>query len=139
MASLLPMVLSLPRREHTPCAFRQVFSDNIQQAISPEERSQIFVNKNHNSYSFNFIARTQVTSLPTSRIRIRELPSISIEKRPGLLSFLKRLPVYFSFEGTAGGMSRKETVEDLVAFRAEIGGEPIISPSLVQRWTFIHA
>ena len=26
-------------------AFRQVFSDNIQQAISPEERSQVFVNK----------------------------------------------------------------------------------------------
>jgi LPS-assembly protein len=117
-------------------AFRQVFSDTIQQAISPEERSQVFVNKNHNSYSFNFITRTQVTSLPTSRIRIRELPSISIEKRPGLLSFLKRLPVYFSFEGTAGGMSRKETVEDLTAFRAEVGGDPIISPSLVQRLDF---
>ncbi|HEX4899254.1 MAG TPA: LPS assembly protein LptD, partial [Pyrinomonadaceae bacterium] len=117
-------------------AYRQVFSDNIQQAISPEERSQVFVNKNHGSYSFNFLARTQVTSLPTSRIRIRELPSISIEKRPGLLSFLKRLPVYFSFEGTAGGMSRKETVEDLIAFRAEVGGEPIISPSLVQRLDF---
>ena len=117
-------------------AYRQVFSDNIQQAISPEERSQVFVNKNHGSYSFNFLARTQVTSLPTSRIRIRELPSISIEKRPGLLSFLKRLPVYFSFEGTAGGMSRKETVEDLIAFRAEVGGEPIIAPSLVQRLDF---
>ena len=117
-------------------AYRQVFSDNIQQAISPEERSQVFVNKNHNSYSFNFITRTQVTSLPTSRIRIRELPGISIEKRPGLLSFLKRIPVYFSFEGTAGGMSRKETVEDLTAFRSEVGGEPIISPSLVQRLDF---
>ena len=117
-------------------AFRQVFSDTIQQAISPEERSQVFVNKNHNSYSFNFIARTQVTSLPTSRIRIRELPSISIEKRPGLLSFLKNLPLYFSFEGDAGGMSRKETVEDLVAFRTQAGGDPIISPSLVQRLDF---
>lgn len=117
-------------------AFRQVFSDTIQQAISPEERSQVFVNKNHNSYSFNFIARTQVTSLPTSRIRIRELPSISIEKRPGLLSFLKRLPIYFSFEGTAGGMSRKETVEDLTAFREQVGGEPIVSPSMVQRLDF---
>jgi LPS-assembly protein len=117
-------------------AFRQVFSDNIQQAISPEERSQVFVNRNHNSYSFNFIARTQVTSLPTSRIRIRELPSISIEKRPGLLSFLKKLPIYFSFEGNAGGMSRKETVEDPVSFRIEAGGDPIISPSLVQRLDF---
>lgn len=117
-------------------AFRQIFSDSIQQAISPEERSQVFVNKNHGNYSFNFLARTQVTSLPTSRIRIRELPSISIEKRPGLLSFIKKLPVYFSFEGTAGGMSRKETVEDPVAFADEVGGDAIISPSLVQRLDF---
>src|SRR4030095_15825305 len=33
-------------------AFRQVFSDNIQQAISPEETSQVFINKNHDEYSF---------------------------------------------------------------------------------------
>ncbi len=64
-------------------AFRQVFSDNIQQAISPEETSQVFVNKDHNEYSFNFLARTQVTSLTNARIRIRQLPSISIDKRPG--------------------------------------------------------
>lgn len=117
-------------------AFRQIFSDSIQQAISPEERSQVFVNKNHSDYSFNLLARTQVTSLPTSRIRIRELPGITIEKRPSLLSFLKKLPVYFSFEGGAEGLSRKESVDDLVAFRNEVGGDPIISPSMVQRFDF---
>lgn len=114
-------------------SFRQVFSDNIQQAISPEERSQVFVNKNHSDYSFNFLARTQVTSLPTSRIRIRELPSITIEKRPSPLSFLKKLPIYFSFEGGAEGVSRKETVDDLASFINQVGGDPIITPSLVQR------
>jgi len=117
-------------------AFRQVFSDNIQQAISPEERSQVFVNKDHGDYSFNFLARTQVTSLPTSRIRIRELPGITIEKRASPLSFLKKLPVYFSFEAGAEGVSRKESVDDLLAFRSEVGGDPIISPSLVQRLDF---
>ena len=117
-------------------AFRQVFSDSIQQAISPEERSQVFVNKNHSDYSFNLLARTQVTSLPTSRIRIRELPGITIEKRPSLRSFLKKLPVYFSFEGGAEGLSRKESVDDLVAFRTEVGGDPIFSPSMVQRLDF---
>ena len=61
-------------------AFRQVFSDSIQQAISPEERSQVFVNKDHGDFSFNFLARTNVTSLPTSRIRIRELPGITHRK-----------------------------------------------------------
>jgi LPS-assembly protein len=114
-------------------AFRQVFSDNIQQAISPEETSQVFINKDHNEYSFNFLARGQVTSLTNARIRIRQLPSVSIDKRPTILSFLKKLPVYWSFSGAAEGVSRKETVEDLVTFVGDVGGNPIITPSMVQR------
>src|ERR1043165_2685806 len=114
-------------------AFRQVFSDNIQQAISPEETSQVFVNKDHNEDSFNFLARTQVTPLPNARIRIRQLPSISIDKRPTIVSFLKTLPLYFSFSGAADGVSRKETVEDSVQFVSDVGGNPIITPSIVQR------
>ncbi|HEX3248256.1 MAG TPA: LPS assembly protein LptD, partial [Pyrinomonadaceae bacterium] len=117
-------------------AFRQVFSDNIQQAISPEETSQVFVNKDHNEYSFNFLARTQVTSLTNARIRIRQLPSISIDKRPTIVSFLKSLPLYFSFSGSADGVSRKETVEDAVQFVSDVGGNPIVSPSIVQRLDF---
>ena len=114
-------------------AFRQVFSDKLQDAISPEETSQVFINKDHDEYSFNFLARTQVTSLENARIRIRQLPSISIDRRPGLLSFFKKLPLYFSFTGSADGVSRKETVEDEVLFVNEVGGNPIITPSIVQR------
>ncbi|HZG51114.1 MAG TPA: LPS assembly protein LptD, partial [Pyrinomonadaceae bacterium] len=114
-------------------AFRQVFSDNVQQAISPEERSQLFVNKNAGDYSFNFLARNQVTTLPNARIRIRNLPSIELQKRPSPLSYFKRLAAYFSFEGALEGVSRKETVEDLAQFRLEADGEPIITPSVVQR------
>ena len=114
-------------------AFRQVFSDNIQQAISPEETSQVFINKDHDEYSFNFLARTQVTSLTNARIRIRQLPSISIDKRPTILKWFEKLPVYFSFNGSADGVSRKETVEDGVLFVNEVGGNPIIAPSMVQR------
>ncbi len=117
-------------------SFRQVFSDNIQQAISPEERSQVFVNKDHNDFSFNFLARSQVTSLANSRIRIRDLPSISIEKRGSPIGFLKKLPVYFSLEASADGVSRKETVEDLIAFRRDVRGDPVITPSIVQRLDF---
>jgi LPS-assembly protein len=117
-------------------AYRQVFSDNIQQAISPEERSQVFVNKDFRDYSFNFLARSQVTSLPNSRIRIRQLPSVTIDRRPSPLSFLKKLPVYFSYEAGAEGVSRKETVDDLIAFRQAAGGDPIITPSVVQRLDF---
>ncbi len=118
-------------------AFRQIFSDSIQLAISPEERSQVFVNKNFNAYSFNFIARTQVTSIPSVRVRTRSLPGINFEKRPGLVSWLKeKLPVYFSFESGVEGVSRKETVEDLATFLAEGNQNPIITPSIVQRLDF---
>lgn len=117
-------------------AFRQVFSDSIQQAISPEERSQVFVNKDYNSYSFNFLARSQVTNLPNARIRIRELPSITFERRASPLNFLKKLPIYFSYEAGAEGVSRKETVDDLIAFRRDVGGDPVVSPSIVQRLDF---
>lgn len=114
-------------------AFRQVFSDDIQRAISPEERSQVFVNKNAGAYSFNFLSRSQVTSVPNTRIRIRQLPSIEFEKRPTPLDYFKRLPVYFSFDTALEGMSRKETVENLSAFRAGGAPNPLITPSLVQR------
>jgi LPS-assembly protein len=117
-------------------AYRQVFSDSIQQTISPEERSQVFVNKDYSDYSLNFLARSQVTSLPNSRIRIRELPSVTFEKRGSPLSFIKNLPVYFSFEAGAEGVSRKETVDDLIAFRRDVRGDPVITPSIVQRLDF---
>ena len=117
-------------------AFRQVFSDSIQRAISPEERSQVFVNKNGGAYSFNMLLRNQVTSLPGVRIRIRQLPAIQLDKRPSLLSFIKKLPVYFSFEGGIEGVSRKETVDDLTAFQSQGNQNPIITPSVVQRLDF---
>jgi LPS-assembly protein len=117
-------------------AFRQLFSDSIQQAISPEERSQIFVNKNFGAYSFNLLARTQVTSIPSARIRTRNLPSISLDKRPTPLDFLKKIPVYWSFSTAIEGVSRKETIEDLALF-TELGAQnAIITPSIVQRLDF---
>ena len=113
-------------------AFRQVFSDNIQQAISPEETSQVFVNKDHEEYSFNFLAHARshvadecAPSSPVAEHQHRQTADHS--------PFPGSLPVYFSFSGAADGVSRKETVEDPVLFLNEVGGNPIISPSIVQR------
>jgi LPS-assembly protein len=114
-------------------AFRQVFSDSIQQAISPEERSQVFLNKNHNSYSFNFRLNSQATSLQNSQIRIRELPSFTMDKRPSPIPWFKKIPIYYSFESAADGVSRKETPGNALVFLAEAGREPIVTPSIVQR------
>ncbi len=115
-------------------AFRQIFSDSIQQAISPEERSQVFINKNYHANSFNFRLNTQATSLQNSQIRIRELPSVSFDRRPSPLPWFKNFPVYYSFESAVEGVSRKETTSDLATFRAEAGRDPIITPSIVQRF-----
>ena len=115
-------------------AFRQVFSDSIQQVISPEERSQVFINKNYHADSFNFRLNTQATSLQNTQIRIRELPSVSFDRRPSPLRWFKNIPLYYSFESAVEGVSRKETPGDPVAFRIAVGGQPIITPSIVQRF-----
>ncbi|MDX6710282.1 MAG: LPS-assembly protein, partial [Blastocatellia bacterium] len=117
-------------------AFRQVFSDTIQAVISPEELSQVFVNKNFSAYSFNVLARTQITTLPNVRIRIRETPSVSLDRRPSLLSFVSKLPVYFSFESALEGVSRKETPNDAALFATQVNGLPVVTPSIVQRLDF---
>jgi LPS-assembly protein len=113
--------------------FRQIFSDSIQQAISPEERSQVFLNKNYHAYSFNVRMNSQATSLQNSQIRIRELPSVSIDRRPSPLPWLKNFPIYYTLEGSAEGVSRKETPSDVGLFLIEAGRLPIDTPSIVQR------
>ncbi len=121
--------------------FRQVFSDSVQQAISPEERSQVFINRNFRDFSFNFLARTQVTSIESARIRTRQLPSISFEKRPSAIEFIERLPLYFSFESSLDGVSRKETPDlsplpgttEAPPLLQDFLNAPLESPSLVQR------
>src|SRR4051812_41706506 len=113
--------------------FRQVFSDSIQQAISPEERSQVFINKNYNAYSFNVRMNSQATSIQNSQIRIRELPSIALDRRPSQIPWFKKIPFYYTFEGSADGVSRKETPGDAALFLIEAGRLPINTPSVVQR------
>jgi len=117
-------------------AFRQIFSDTIQQVISPEQLSQVFVNKNFGDYSLNFLARSQQVDLPNTSLRIRELPSVTLDKRPSPLHLFKKLETYFSFEGGAEGVSRKETTGDPTGFRSQFGYDPEVTPSVVQRLDF---
>ena len=114
--------------------FRQVFSDGIQQIISPIENSQVSLNKSWNNYTMNVLARSQVISLPNVRVSTRNLPSIHFEKRPSRLSFLDAL--YFSFETSLEGVSRRETVDDIARYRLDTGSDPIRTPALLQRLDF---
>src|SRR5207237_7238703 len=76
---------------------------------------------------------SQATSLQDSQIRIRELPAISLDRRPSPFPWLKNIPLYYSCETAAEGVSRKETPADLLTFVTEAGRAPIITPSVVQR------
>ncbi len=113
-------------------AFRQVFSDGIQQIISPIEVSQVFVNKSWDNYTLNLLARSQVISIPNVRIKTKNLPSINFDKRPSELSFLKN--VYFSFKTSLEGVSRREEVDDKALYIRQTGNDPLVSPALGQRF-----
>ena len=113
-------------------AFRQVFSDGVQQLISPIEVSQAFVNKSWNNYTLNILARSQEISIPNVLIKTRNLPSINFEKRPSPLSFFKS--AYFSFKTSLEGVSRREEVNDINLYRQIVGSDPIVTPTLGQRF-----
>ena len=118
-------------RQFSNLAFRQVFSERIQQIISPIELSQVYVNKSWNNYTLNVLARSQMISIPNVRVKLRNLPAISFEKRPSELSFFKK--AYFSFKTGIEGVSRRESVDDINLYRSIVGSDPIITPALVQR------
>ncbi|RMH35456.1 MAG: LPS-assembly protein LptD [Acidobacteria bacterium] len=113
-------------------AFRQVFSDTIQQIISPIEVSKAFLNKSWNSYTLNILGKSETISIPNVRIKTRSLPSVNFEKRPTRLSFLRN--VYFSFKSSLEGISRREEVDDLVLYRQIAGSDPIVTPAIAQRF-----
>ncbi len=113
-------------------AFRQVFSDGIQQIISPIEVSQAFVNKSWDNYTLNILARSQEISIPNVQIKTRNLPSINFDKRPSSLWFWD--DAYFSFKTSLEGISRREAVENADLYFQQTGGEPVISPAIGQRF-----
>src|SRR2546422_6025795 len=67
-------------------------------------------------------------------MRICELSSISLYRRLSSFPWFKKVPLYYAFDGSAEGVSRKETTSDHTTFLAEAGREPIITPSIVQRF-----
>ncbi len=113
-------------------AFRQQFLDGIQQIISPIETSQVFINKSWNDYTLDVLSRSQVISLPGIREKTRNLPSISFEKRPSRIPFFEN--AYFSFRSSVEGVSRREEVDDPLLYRKLNGNDPVVTPSIVQRF-----
>lgn len=113
--------------------FRQVFSENILTAISPEERSLFYVNKNWRSFSFNgaigeqsvFVGGNVVDGqiqFIDGIVKTRQLPSVELSKRSTKIS--DSFPAYFSFDAAVDGVRRVETQSGTTGFK---------TPSIVQR------
>ncbi|MEP6703242.1 MAG: LPS assembly protein LptD, partial [Acidobacteriota bacterium] len=66
------------------------------------------------------------------RVKLRNLPSVHFEKRPSMVSFLK--PLYFSFQTSGEGVSRREEVDNLALYQQTNGNDPIITATLLQRF-----
>ena len=106
-------------------AFRQVFAENIQTAISPEERSVFYLNKNWRSFSFNALFGEQSSFIGEEVVKVRRLPSLELSQRGTRIS--ESFPVYFSFNAALEGVRRSETRGNLVDLK---------TPSVVQRFDF---
>jgi LPS-assembly protein len=105
--------------------FRQVFAESLAQALSPEERSLVYINRNWRSYSFNASFGEQSAFIGSGIVKTRALPSFELSKQSTPIS--DAFPAYFSFDATAEGVRRTESV----------GREfNLKTPSVVQRLDF---
>ncbi len=103
-------------------AFRQVFAENVLQAISPEERSQLYLNRNWRSLSFNLWFNEHSSFIGNETIKTRQFPSLQLTHRSSQVS--EKFPIYFSFESALEGVRRSEVIGDQSIFK---------TPSVVQR------
>ncbi|HKP85807.1 MAG TPA: putative LPS assembly protein LptD, partial [Blastocatellia bacterium] len=123
----------------TSLRFRQVFSDDISQVINPRRESTVYANNNTRSFSFNFLASNETTTLfrpsrdpqaapdtgSSFDVHIRQAPEIDMTvypRRP-----FDALPVYLSFDTSIGALKREETVDS---------GVVLVTPAAVQRFDF---
>ncbi len=91
-------------------AFQQAFASNFAQAVTSEVRQTGFLTKNIDAYSVNFyVSRYQnflsTTGGAANSVTIRQMPSFSLS---GMDKQVGHTPLFFSFDTSAGAVSRSE-------------------------------
>jgi LPS-assembly protein len=87
--------------------FRQAFSEGFRSATNSEERSLLFVTRNHGSYSANFsFVRSEVV-FPERSLVIQKMPAVEFLS---LGKPLGKLPLVFYLRAGADGLSRTDSV-----------------------------
>ena len=109
----------------TSFRFRQEWSESFNEAIGSEMHSDAFLNKDFDTYTFDFVAsRTenfQTTEIQTTNangsysyqrnaVLLHKLPEANFSSREH--SIWKNLPVWFSFDSSAGLLYRLAPVYD---------------------------
>jgi LPS-assembly protein len=103
--------------------FRLAFSPTFGEAVNAEANTSLFLSNNFHGFSLNFAAlddKDFLTETPQTAVSIRNMPSVdfgSVDQAPW-----QRVPVYFGFDASAGGMYRSDP--------------DITTPAIVQRSEF---
>ncbi len=114
--------------------FRQVFEEGLDLISSPMETSQAFATYNTRNASFNFLYSRRGTFFvgqPTTILR--KLPSleVGVYSRP-----IAGLPVYFSLDGSAAGIHRRDGAVDSPPFIGRFDLHPKVEIPLVRGRAF---
>jgi LPS-assembly protein len=91
--------------------FRLGFATNFNEAVESEVRANAFVANNTDSFFLNaFFGRYQnfFQADPETSVTLVNAPGVEFGTRPRLVSWLGAVPLYFSFDSSAGGMRRDE-------------------------------
>jgi len=91
--------------------FRLAFNEIFSQAVYSEVKSQGFLSKSENGFNLNgFVELYQnfLSTTPGQVVRIEHLPSLDFS---GVDHQLGHSPFYWSFDGSAAGLSRSEPQE----------------------------
>jgi len=92
-------------------SFRVGFAETFNDAVESEVRANAFLTNNPDTLYFNgFFGRYQnfFQADPETSVTLLTAPGVEFGTRPRLLRWLDQVPLYFSFDASAGGMRRNE-------------------------------
>ena len=95
----------------TSLTFRLAWLDTVKEAVNSEVRNTAFVQRNFGGLSLGLAAlsyQNYLSATPQTSITLRTAPQLRFSSVDQ--AFFAKLPVYFSFDGYAGGESRSENV-----------------------------
>lgn len=111
--------------------FRQSYEETVNSISNPIELSTVFATRNKANSSWNVLFnRTGVFFPGAPSTVLRKLPAIELQLPTN--QFHSRLPIYFSFDGGVGGMSRRDININTPAFVERTDLHPTIQIPLLK-------